>query len=50
MVKLNFNSPSIYFKQVVFGFFSGPYLEFFDRGYSFERNCELRRWESETLK
>ena len=21
-----------------------------DRGYSFERNCVLRRWESETLK
>ena len=23
---------------------------FNDRGYSFERNCVLRRWESETLK
>ena len=23
---------------------------FYDRGYSFERNCVLRRWESETLK
>ena len=22
----------------------------YDRGYSFERNCVLRRWESETLK
>ena len=21
-----------------------------DRGFSFERNCVLRRWESETLK
>ena len=26
------------------------YLMANDRGYSFERNCVLRRWESETLK
>ena len=25
-------------------------LNLYDRGFSFERNCVLRRWESETLK
>ena len=32
---------------------NGPkhtYISSNDRGYSFERNCVLRRWESETLK
>ena len=29
--------------------FVRSHLEY-DRGYSFERNCVLRRWESETLK
>ena len=31
------------------GGFPSNYL-FYYRGFSFERNCVLRRWESETLK
>ena len=35
--------PFIYFKSICA-------VPVNDRGFSFERNCVLRRWESETLK
>ena len=34
----------------LYTFFCQIILSSHDRGFSFERNCVLRRWESETLK
>ena len=46
----NVMSSVLTFDQKTFDLVVRAALFIFDRGFSFERNCVLRRWESETLK